>query len=461
MHPTQAQQRFQHNRFIHHARNSDSTQFFNLLTEPALFDQLEALLPEHRERLFPPTETLSMFLTQAMSSDSSCQNVVNESATHRLLSSLPLCSTDTGAYCRSRKRLPLSMISSLCRHTGGLICRHSDPAWKWRKRPVRLVDGTTVVMPDTPENQQAYPQLGSQKPGIGFPISRLVGLICLGSGALLDMAMAPMKGKGSDEQTLLRALLGGLNKGDLLLGDAFYATYFLFCSLHNMGVDAVFEQHGSRQLTTDFRRGTHLGTRDHIIEISKPKKRPLWMSSADYDQAPNTLQVRECRVGGKTLVTTLLCSKQTSKNELQELYKERWHIELDFRNIKTTLGMERLSCRTPEMVQKEIWVYLLAYNLIRMLMSKSALLADILPRQISFKHTLQLWIAWRQGSWESDDAMFSGLLILIAQNRVGNRPGRVEPRAIKRRPKPIPLLMQPRAIARASILKNGHPKKMR
>ena len=315
MHPTQARQRFQRNRFIHHARKSHSTRFFNLLTEPALFDQVEALLPDHRERLFPPTETLSMFLAQAMNSDRSCQNVVNESATHRLLSNLPLCSTDTGAYCRSRKRLPLSMVSSLCRYTGRLICHNTEPGWKWRNRPVRLVDGTTVVMPDTAENQQAYPQLKSQKPGLGFPISRLVGLICLGSGALLDMAMAPMKGKGSDEQTLFRAILGGLNKGDILLGDAFYATYFLFCSLHRMGVDAVFEQHGSRRLTTDFRRGKSLGTKDHIIEISKPKKRPFWMSSIDYDQAPNTLQVREFRVGGKTLVTTLLCPKQTSKKE--------------------------------------------------------------------------------------------------------------------------------------------------
>lgn len=461
MHPTQTRQRFQHNRFIHHAKNNHSSQFFNLLTEPALFDHVEALLPTHRERLFPPTETLSMFLAQAMSSDRSCQNVVNESATHRLLSSLPLCSTDTGAYCRSRIRLPLPMVSSLCRYAGRHICEHDDASWRWRKRPVRLVDGTTVVMPDTPENQQAYPQLSSQKPGLGFPISRLVGLFCLGSGAILDMAMSPVKGKGCDEQTLFRAILGSLNKDDILLGDAFYATYFLFCSLHKMGVDAVFEQHGSRRITTDFRRGKSLGTKDHIIEFSKPKKRPFWMSSIDYEQAPDTLQVRECRVGGKTLVTTLLCPQQTRKKALQKLYKERWHVELDFRNIKTTLGMEMLSCRTPEMVQKEIWVYLLAYNLIRMLMAQSALLAEILPRQISFKHTVQLWMAWRQNSMEKNDALFHGLLILIAQNRVGNRPGRVEPRAIKRRSKPMPLLMQPRAIARANILKNGHPRKIK
>jgi hypothetical protein len=291
-----------------------------------------------------------MFLAQAMNSDRSCQNIVNESATNRLLDSLPLCSTDTVAYCRSRKRLPLPMVSTLCSYTGQLISDSSDSKWKWRDRPVRLVDGTTIVMPDTPENQQIYPQLSSQKPGLGFPIWRLVGLICLGSGALLNMPMSAIKGKGNDEQTLLRSILGTLNCDDILLGDAFYATYFLLCSLNQKGVDAVVEQHGSRQLTTDFRRGKRLGTKDHIIEIVKPKRRPFWMNEADYNQAPATLQVRECRAGGKILVTTLLCSKQTSKAELKEWYRQRWHVELDLRNIKTTLGMEMVSCKTPEMV---------------------------------------------------------------------------------------------------------------
>lgn len=461
MNPSQPSPIYQQERIRHHASNSSSHRFFNLLTEPTLFDKVEELLPAHRERLFPPTETLSMFLAQAMNADRSCQNAVNESAVQRLVSSLPKCSTDTGAYCRSRKRLPLSMVSSLCCYTGEKISRNSNPQWHWRNRPVRLVDGTTVVMPDTLENQQAYPQPGSQKPGLGFPQCRLVGLICLGSGALLNMAMGPVKGKGSDEQTLFRSLTNDLKRGDVLLGDAFYATYFLLCTLDKLGVDAVFEQHGSRQLVTDFRRGKRLGSKDHIIEITKPKKPPTWMSTSDYAQMPDSLNVRELRVGGKTLVTTLLCPKQTSKKDLRTLYQERWHVELDFRNIKTTLGMEMVSCRTPEMVQKEIWVYLLAYNLIRLLMSQSALLADILPRQISFKHTVQLWLAWRQhyDQQVALDALDEVFLTLVAQNKVGHRPGRVEPRAVKRRPKPMALLTTPRHIARANILRNGHPKK--
>jgi hypothetical protein len=162
------------------------------------------------------------------------------------------------------------------------------------------------------------------------------------------------------------------------------------------------------------------------------------MSQTEYDLAPATLKVRELMTGGKLLVTTLCCPKRTSKAALKTLYRERWHVELDFRNIKTTLGMEMLSCRSPEMAEKEIWVYLLAYNLIRLLMAQAALLADILPRQLSFKHTLQLWVGWRWSEYGSDDyEKLSVFFSLIAQQRTGKQPGRVEPRAIKRRPNEV------------------------
>jgi hypothetical protein len=274
--------------------------------------------------------------------------------------------------------------------------------------------------------------------------------------------MGPCRGKGSDEQTLLRSILDTLEAGDILLGDAFYATYFLLCALQAKGVDGVFEQQGARRRNTDFRRGQRLGQRDHLIELLKPKVKPDWMSQAEYDKAPDTLTVRELRTGGKILMTTLLCPKQTSKAALKALYRDRWHVELDLRNIKTTLGMEMLSCRTPTMAEKEIWVYLLAYNLIRLLMAQAASLADTNPRKLSFKHTLQLWIAWRQnGTGGYDDSQIATLFILIAQQRVGKRPGRIEPRAIKRRPKPFPLLTKSRSIAREDVRKYGHPKKLK
>ncbi len=462
MHRTHPARSHQQRRIRNHAENGDSYAFFNLLTGPEMLDQVELLLPEHRERLFPPTEVLSMFLAQAMSADRSCQRAVNESAIKRLVGGLPNCSTQTGAYCRARGRLPVEMVCGLVHHTGALMSAQTPQAWHWRGRPVRMVDGTTVPMPDTPANQAAYPQPRSQKAGLGFPLCRLVGLVCLGSGAVLNAAIGRYRGKGGDEQTLLRSVLDTLHSGDILLGDAYFATYFLLCDLHQRGVDAVFEQNGARRRSTDFRRGQRLGARDHLIELHKPGIKPDWMTQADYDQAPKTLQVRELHSGGKILVTTLLCPKQTPKAALKELYRDRWHIELDLRNIKTTLGMEMLSCKTPAMAEKEIWVYLLAYNLIRLLMAQAALLADIIPRQLSFKHTLQLWIVWRQNGTEGyDDVQLASLFILIAQQRVGNRPGRIEPRAVKRRPKPFPLLTKPRPSARDDVRKYGHPKKLK
>ena len=462
MHPSQRVDVHQQKRIRSYAVASDSYAFFNLLTGPEFLDQVESLLPEHRERLFPPTETLSMFLAQAMSADRSCQSVVDDAAVKRLMGGLPACSTHTGAYCRARKRLPLELISTLARHTGRMMTAHTPDIWHWRGRSVKLVDGATVALPDTADNQEVYPQPRSQQPGLGFPLCRLVGIVCLASGAVLDAAMGPCRGKGSDEQSLLRSMLDTLETGDILLGDAFYATYFLLCALQAKGVDGVFEQHGTRRRSTDFRRGQRLGPRDHLIELHKPKIKPDWMGQTEYDQAPDSLKVRELSTGGKILVTTLLCPKHTSKAALKVLYRDRWHIELDLRNIKTTLGMEMLSCRTPAMAQKEIWVYLLAYNLIRLLMAQAALLADIIPRQLSFKHTLQLWIAWRQISpGNYDDEKLGDLFILIAQQQVGNRSGRIEPRAVKRRPKPFPLLTKPRSIAREEIRKNGHPKKLK
>lgn len=461
MHSNNKLSRIQQQSIQKYAVNTDSYQFFNVLTSPELLSTVEELLPEHRERLYPPTETLSMFLAQALNEDRSCQNIVNDSAVKRLLGGLPTCSTATGGYCRARQRLPLSMITALSCHVGKGVSQQSLPAWHWRDRPVRLVDGTTLSMPDTVDNQKSYPQLSGQKPGLGFPICRLVGLLCLGSGAMLDAALSPLKGKGNDEQSLLRSLLKSLNRHDILLGDAYYATYFLYCSLQKMAVDAVFEQQGSRRLKTDFCTGIQLGKRDHLIVLTKPKKRPVWMTQDEYEQSPDSVIIREVSVGGKILVTTLLCPKATSKKAIQALYKKRWHVELDFRNIKTTLGMDILSCRTPEMVEKEIWVYLLAYNLIRYVMLQSALWVDIVPRSISFKHSLQIWLAWSRQAEPSDGEHWQSILLLIAQNQVGNRPGRVEPRAVKRRPKPFPLLTKTREIARQEIRINGHPKKLK
>lgn len=462
MHASRRRRERQQQRVQSQAQASDAYAFFNLLTSPQLLNKVESRLPEHRERLYPPTETLAMFLSQALSADRSCQRAVNEAAIKRVIGGLRPVSTHTGGYCRARARLPFALVSSLTQYVGQALAATAPPAWRWRGYRVRLVDGTTVALPDTAANQARYPQPKSQVPGLGFPLVRLVGLVCLGSGALLDCAYGSYCGKGHDEQALLRALLPRLGAGDLLPGDAYYASYFLLCALRERGIEAVFEQQGARRRSTDFRRGKRLGARDHRIVLEKPKLRPDWMTSEQYAAAPESLTVRELATGGKVLVTTFLCPKETSKAALKALYRDRWHVELDLRHIKTTLGMETLSCKTPAMVQKEIWVYLLAYNLIRLLMAQAAILSEVLPRALSFKHTLSLWIAWQsQGPGTHDDESLYGLFVLIAEQRVGNRPGRIEPRAIKRRPKPLPLLTQPRALAREAIRKYGHPRKVK
>lgn len=455
--------RYKQQRIQSVAKNSDSYRFFNLLTGPEILSKVEESLPEvYRERQFPPTETLSMFLAQAMSEDRSCQKAVNDAAIKRIVGGLTPCSTTTGGYCLARQRLPLEMVSTLVRYTGERMNAQVPAQWRWHGKRVYLIDGTTVTLPDTAANQAVYPQQAVQKPGLGFPISRIVGVLCLSSGALMNASLSSFSGKGSGEQTLLRSMLDTFSAGDLVMGDALFGDYFLLASLLDRGIDAVFEQLGARKRVTDFRKGKRLGCKDHLIQLAKPLRKPGWMAQGNYDGAPDFLTLRELKVEGKILITTLLSAKKFLRHELKALYKRRWHIEVDLRNIKTTLGMETLSCKTPEMAEKEMWVYFLAYNLIRLLMAQSALLADKLPRQLSFKHTVQLWLAWCQQT-QTDDIKTDEriLFVLIAQKTVGNRPGRIEPRAVKRRPKPFSLLMENREKARDKIRIQGHPKKLK
>lgn len=429
--------------------------FFNLLTGPELLEMTEALLPEHRERLYPPTQVLAMFIKQALEEDRSCQRAVNAWAGQRVAEGLRVHSVSTGAYCHARARLPLEMVSGLARQSARLLSERAHRSWHWHGRRVKLADGTGISMPDTPANQARYPQPSSQAKGVGFPLARLVGIICLSTGAVLEAAIGPYAGKGHSELGLFRSLLHTLSAGELLLADALYCNYFLIATLQTAGVDVLFEQHGSR--ITDFRRGEALGKRDHRVKWPKPKVRPAWMSREQYRAFPETLTVRELRVGGRVLVTTLLEPREASKAELAKLYERRWNIELDLRCIKTTLRMETLSCKSPAMIHKELWVYLLAYNLIRLLMAQAAYNAGIQPRQVSFKHTVQMWTTWTSQNLPALDATgHAELFRLIGQRRVGNRPRRVEPRARKRRPKPFPWLKIPRARARRKIRRHRH-----
>jgi hypothetical protein len=455
-HRSEAFARQQHCAEIHRrAGISAPMQFFNVLTGPELIEITEAHLPEHRERLYPPTVTLSMFLHQALAADSSCQRAVNAWAASRAAEGLSSQSVRTGAYCRARARLPLPMVQALARHAGQQLSERVLDGWRWRGRSVKLLDGTGISMPDTVENQSTFPQPTSQASGIGFPLLRLCALIDLASGAVLEAATGPHQGAGHSELGLSRTLRSGLGPGDVLLADALYANYWMIAELAAAGVDVVLRQHGSRR--TDFRRGQRLGTRDHVVQWQKPAQVPAWMSRAQYRAVPEQITLREVQVGGRILVTTLCDPRAVAKAELGALYQRRWNIELDLRCIKTTLGMEVLRCLTPAMVEKELWVHLLAYNLIRLLMAQAAAEHALAPRTLSFKHTVQLWNEFCARSLcRADAGSLTLLFALIAQQRVGHRPDRIEPRARKRRPKSFQWLKVPRHVARRQIKRLGY-----
>ena len=442
-----------------YVENSCTDDFLNVLVGPELISVVEALQPEHRERIYTPSVTLAMFITQALSTDRSCQKAVDEFAVKRIAQGLPRISSRTGAFCMARQRLPVEMISSLSSHVADLMIPYIKDDWKFNGFNTFIVDGFTVKMPDTPENQAAYPQEPGQKPGLGSPICRSVVITSLETAATIDVATAPYSGKGTGESALLRKMLNNFNKGDLMLGDALFASYFLLAELFNMGVHFLFEQMSGRSGKANFKSGEKLGAKDHIIVLTKPKKKPQWMDQETYDKAPDSLKVREFKSGGKVMTTSLLLPNEAPKKDLSDHYKKRWNVELDIRNIKTTMKMETLSCKTPEMVEKEMWVYFLAYNIIRLLILQSALMCGVLPRQISYKHTIQMWLPWCLMNAKQCIEKRHDLFLLIAQQLVGNRPGRIEPRALKMRPKAYPLLTKPRAEARADVRKNGHPKK--
>lgn len=435
----------------------DADCFFNVLTSPQLLDVVEAHLPEHRERRYPPTQTLAMFLGQVMSADGSCQQMVNQTAVGRLLAGLSPGSTHTGGYCQARSRLPLSMVRELSQRMGALLSEATPSQWLWRGRRVWVVDGTTVSMPDSPSNRACFPQHGNQADGVGMPLARMVAVMSLSNGALMESALGAYQGKGTGELGLFRTLLDRFAEGDVLLGDSLFCSYFLIADLQQRGVEVLFEQHGAR--ITDFRRGKRLGVRDHQVQWLKPAQ-PAWMSVSDYHAYPDRITLREVKVNKKVLVTSLRTPHGLPKAALGELFRQRWEAELTLRNIKTTLGMETLRCQSPAMCEKEMWVYLLAYNLIRLLMAQAARHANVLPRRLSFKHTLTIWVAWsgRQSKGSSVREATAQLFALIAQRRIGNRPGRIEPRMRKRRPKPYPHLDRPRNQARAELLRYGHLK---
>ena len=425
-----------------------------LLSSDAVCAIVDEEVGAFRERVYPPLTTLGLFIGQALSADGGCQDAVARHLSERTAQGEYQCSVSSGPYCKARQRLPLSLIKRLAVSVGERLEQMTGRNWKWRGRSVKLLDGTTVSMPDTQANQAAYPQSGEQQPGLGFPLAMLVALISLSTGAVLRWASGPCRGKGRGEQALFRPLMPHLSVGDLILVDRYHCTYFTVAMLAEHGVDILTRQHHRR--VTDFRQGQHLGHRDQLVTWHCPQ-RPDWMDQATYARMPPQLTVRQTEVAGRILVTTLTDARSVSPLDLDVVYRQRWQVEVDLRSIKAVMGMDILRAKSPSMIDKEIGIHLLAYNLVRGIMARAAAGTQVLARALSFKGAVQLLLTFHQhlrwAAGKSVDSMCAHLLGAISAITLPIRPGRIEPHAIKRRPKNHALLTVPRHVARASIIR--------
>jgi hypothetical protein len=414
--------------------------FGRLLSREYVLSVLESEGHKYRSRVFCPLVTLWGWLSQCLSQDKSLNETVSRILAHRVSTGLPPCSASSASYTVARQRFPESAMVRMGREIGRTVHDSAADAWHWKGREVFLADGTGFSMPDTQENQLAFPQHQKINPGVGFPLIRAVALVSLSTGAVIDMAIAPFKGKGTGEINLLLELMPNLKQGDVRVADRYYPTFSTIAALQSRGVDLVAISHHAR--TIDFGDGEILGPKDHVVEWRKPR-RHLERAEADRDDLPDSVKVREFEIeiedrkGGKqsAVIVTTMTDPSLTRKEISDLYWKRWNCELDIRSIKHSLHMDILRCKTPDMVRKEIWCHLLAYNLLRGTMVASAKQNGVLPRQLSVKGTMQAVESFTPAMMAIDgsDVLYNAMLTTIAAHRVGNRPGRLEPRFKKRR----------------------------
>lgn len=402
--------------------------------------------------IYTPAVTVWVFLSQCLSADHSCREAVARLAAWRTAQGLAPCSSDTGAYCTAREALPEAACQELVRRTGRDLESEAPESWLWQGRRVLVVDGSTVTMPDTAENQAEYPQAKTQAPGCGLPIARVLVVFSLAVGVVIEAAIGRYAGKRTGENSLFRTLHHTLTEDDVVLADRCYSGWFDIALLSQRGIDAVVRKHQLRP--SDFRTGERLGKDDHLVRLAKPQ-RPEWLSPEVYEALPAELLLREVRVRVKqrgfrtkslVIVTTLLDAQEYSADQIAELYRRRWQAELHLRNLKIVLQMDHLRCKTPHRVRNEFYMHLVAYNLVRRVMALAAIEAKMLPWQISFKATMQSLNSFLP-LLASSMPLVAGcraLVKCITAHHVGNRPDRFEPRRIKRRPKSHDLLRRPR-----------------
>jgi hypothetical protein len=429
--------------------------FADSLSETSILDALNEHGVQFRDRLFSPVTTIWGFLSQVLSEDHSCRDAVSRVIAHRAASGLEPCSPNTASYCNARARLPAAVLRTLAKRTAQQLQDGLPEGWKWNGRDVFIADGSHVSMPDTPQNQAGYPQPVVQQDGIGFPLARVAVLLSLASGACHDLAIAPYAGKGTGETTLLRQMFGSLAPGDVVLADALFDNYFLVYELRERGIDIVARAQSQRvgsQVVQSRPDGD-------IILWQRPNK-PRGMTGEQYRKYPKSMLMRQVAVDARDknnraeqfhVITTILDASIDGK-QIGGLFERRWEGEVDIRSIKSTMKMDILRCKTPEMVRKEIWAHLLAYNLLRTVMAVAASESGVEPREISFKGAKQALTAFapklEAARPQERAGLVDAMLKAVAYHRVGNRPGRWEPRARKRRPKPSKRLNQPRHVAK-------------
>jgi len=414
--------------------------------------------------VFTPAVTLWALVGQFLATERNCVFAVGRVITLLLALRREPCSAETGAYCKARAKLPEAFLRRLTYEIGNGVEDKAPDEWRWHNRRVLLVDGMDINLDDTPANQAAYPQQDSRRPGLGFPIIRAVVLLTFATAVINGAAFGPYKGKQTGETALFRQLLEQLRAGDIAVGDRYFCSYFMIALLQQRGGDAAFRLHQLRHY--DFKRGRRLGRDDHIVKWQRPQ-RPSWMDEATYASMPKTLTIREvrftvddpgCRSQQLIVATTLLDHQQYSAADIADLFHQRWHVELDLRSIKKTLGMNMIHCKTPEMARKVLWAHLLGYNLVRKVAAQAAWEHDLTPRQISFAGTMHTLQALRDQLLTTSTveglAVYEALFVAVATHQVGDRPDRVEPRGLKRRYDKYPRLRIPRAQARAAII-NG------
>lgn len=398
--------------------------------------------------------------------EASCQSAVARVVTHCGRQGTAAPTADTGDYCKARAKLSEAALRDLTREVAAETGQRADANWLWKGFQAKLIDGFTFTMPDTQKNQNAYPQQKAQKPGVGQPIARVVTIVSLAAACLVDAAIGPYKGKQTGEPALLRSLIGSFLQGDLAVADRYYCSFMMIALFLGRGTHMCARMHQKRH--TDFRRGRRLGKYDHVIVWTRPQ-RPQWMDKATYATIPETLELREIRYNvvekGRrtktlTVVTTLTDAGEYTKEAIAQLYGFRWNVELDIRSIKQSLNLGHVRCKSPEMVRREMWTTFLGYNLIRTTAAAAALLHDKQPRQLSFTSACQYVLSsWMLLSGElidrtSLESHCLRLLSHIASCEVANRPGRLEPRVLKRRRHGYKLMQKPRDVLRRELRKN-------